>query len=397
VGPDQSVTPSIPSNAAAWLTAVVKRRAIDRLRRNERYRQREPELTRRAAEHATTNPEPDVERIEDDLLRLLFVACHPAISQQARVALTLRLLGGLTTREIARAFLVPEPTIAQRIVRAKNDLHRVGAAMEETDPAERLERLDSVLEVIYLIFNEGYAATSGTDWSRPALCDEALRLGRLLRGLMPRETEVLGLVALMELQSSRLVARRAPDGSAVLLDDQDRTLWDRGRIRRGLAAISVAQAIDEPMGPYLLQAQIAACHARAHCAADTDWRRITFWYDLLAQVAPSPIVQLNRAVSLGRSHGPAAALALLDTIHNEPKVASNHLYYAVRGDVLVQLGRCDEARAELIRAASLTANLAEQSMLNKRAAELGDGPPANQNSLLRVDVDPASGQATSPM
>jgi RNA polymerase sigma factor (sigma-70 family) len=384
----------IPSNPAAWLTAVVKRRAIDRLRRDGRYRQREPELTRRAMDNNTMNPNVDVDRIEDDLLRLVFIACHPAISQQARVALTLRLLGGLTTPEISRAFLVPEPTVAQRIVRAKNDLQRVGAALDEPDPAERAERLDAVLEVVYLIFNEGYAATSGDSWARPELCEEALRLGRLLRGLMPGENEVLGLVALMELQSSRLAARISADGSAVLLDDQDRSRWNRDRIRRGLAALAAAEALDEPMGPYLLQAQIAGCHARAQTAAETDWRRITFWFDLLAQVSPSPIVQLNRAVSVGRSHGPIAGLALLDTIRHDPKIGSNHLYHAVRGDLLGQLGRAGEARAAFLLAASLTANTAEQAVLQARAANQIDSEDLGPK-YFGGHVESASLQATT--
>ncbi len=359
----------VPTNPAAWMTAVVKRRAIDHIRRNERYRERVPELARVARDQSMFEQTLDVDRIDDDLLRLVFIACHPAISQQARVALTLRLLGGLTTAEIARAFLVPEPTIAQRIVRAKKDLARAGAALDEPDPAERVERLDAVFEVVYLIFNEGYAATAGVEWTRPTLCDEALRLGRLLRGLRPADSEVLGLLALMELQSSRLAARRAIDGSAILLDDQDRSRWDRHRIRRGLEAIAAAEAVNEPMGPYLLQAQIAACHARAYSPADTDWHRVTFWYDLLSEVTSSPIVQLNRSVSVGRSHGPAAGLALLDTIA-DPKVATNHLYHAVRGDLYEQLGQYSDARAAFERAAALTSNSAEQILLGRRAADL---------------------------
>lgn len=244
--------------------------------------------------------------------------------------------------------------------------------LEEPDPTERSERLDAVLEVIYLIFNEGYAATSGADWTRPALCDEALRLGRLLRGLMPNETEVLGLLALMEFQSSRLASRQASDGSAIVLDDQNRSRWDRDRIRRGIAAVAAAEAVEEPMGPYLLQAQIAACHAKAPTAAETNWSRITFWYDLLAQVVPSPIVQLNRAVSVGRSHGPTAGLATLDNIRDDPKVVSNHLFCAVRGDLLDQLGRTQEASAEFERAASLTTNQTEQHLLRTHAKRSGN-------------------------
>lgn len=360
----------VPVNPAAWMTAVVKRRAVDHIRRNERFRQRQPELARTAAESMELDPDHDVERIDDDLLRLVFIACHPAISQQSRVALTLRLLGGLTTTEIAHAFLVPEATVAQRIVRAKTDLRHANAALDEPGPEQRLERLDAVLEVIYLIFNEGYTATAGADWSRPVLCNEALRLGRLLRGLIPEDPEVLGLLALMEFQSSRLAARHASDGTAVLLDDQDRSRWDHDRIRRGLAAIAAAEATGEPMGPYLLQAQIAACHARARTPVQTDWSKVTFWYDLLAQVAPSPIVQLNRAVSVGRSHGPHAGLALLDTINADPKIGGLHLYHAVRGDLLARLGRHGEARAEFTHAASLTGNESEQALLRRRAADL---------------------------
>lgn len=360
----------VPHNPGAWLTSVVKRRAIDRIRRADRYREREPELTRRAAEHSTMNDDTDIDRISDDLLRLVFIACHPAISQQARVALTLRLLGGLTPEEIAHAFLVSESTVAQRIVRAKNELKRVDAELEEPDLAERVERVDAVLKVIYLIFNEGYTATSGADWTRPDLCEEALRLARLLRGLMPTETEVLGLVALLEFQSSRLGARRAPDGSAILLEDQNRLSWDRNRIGRGLTAIETAETFGEPMGPYLLQAQIAACHARAQSAADTDWHRITFWYDLLIQAIPSPVVQLNRAVAVGRSHGPHAGLALLDGIGDDPKIVSNHLYSAVRADLLAELGRNVEARTAFERAATLTNNMAEQALLRSRASGL---------------------------
>ncbi len=360
----------IPTNPAAWLTAVVKRRAVDRVRRADRFRQREPELIRRAAEQSTATDVVDVERIEDDLLRLVFIACHPAISQQARVALTLRLLGGLTTAEIARAFLVPEPTVAQRIVRAKNDLARLGADMEEPSPQQRVERLPAVLETVYLIFNEGYNATAGDAWIRPELCDEAVRLARLLRALLPQEPEVLGLLALVELQSSRLAARHDADGNPVLLDDQDRSRWDRERIRRGLAAIAAAEATGKPMGPYLLQAQVAACHARAETAAGTDWGRIAEWYGLLADVLPSPVVELNRAVAVSRSAGPAAGLAVLDAIAGDPKMANNHLYAAVRADVLIETGRYQDARAELMRAMALTSNQAEHDLLQARLAAL---------------------------
>ena len=356
----------IPANPAGWMTAVVKRRAVDRIRRAERLRERQPELTRMARDRAVGGGDVDVERIEDDLLRLVFIACHPAISQQSRVALTLRLVGGLTTGEIARAFLVPEATVAQRIVRAKNELARVGAGLDEPDPAERAQRLAAVLEVVYLIFNEGYAATAGADWTRPELCDEAVRLARLLRALMPGDSEVLGLLALLELQASRLAARQDTDGRAVLLDDQDRARWDHHRIRRGLDALAAAEATGEPMGPYLLQAQIAACHARARTAAETDWPQIAFWYGLLAEVVPSPIVQLNRAVAVDRAAGPAPALELLDTIAGDPKVANHHLYAAVRADVLAKLGQHDGAREALSRAIALTSNKAEQDLLEAR-------------------------------
>ena len=365
----------IPTNPAAWLTAVVKRRAVDRVRRADRYRQREPELIRRAAEQSTAPGDVDVERIEDDLLRLVFIACHPAISQQARVALTLRLLGGLTTAEIARAFLVPEPTVAQRIVRAKNDLARLGADMEEPSPQQRHERLPAVLETVYLIFNEGYNATAGDAWIRPELCDEAVRLARLLRGLLPEEPEVLGLLALVELQSSRLAARHDANRNPVLLDDQDRSRWDRERIRRGLAAIAAAEATGKPVGPYLLQAQIAACHARAETAAGTDWGRIAVWYGLLADVLPSPVVELNRAVAVSRSAGPAAGLAVLDAIAGDPKMANNHLYAAVRADVLIHAGRYQDARAELVRAIALTSNQTEHDLLRARLAALPETEP----------------------
>ncbi|HEY1244230.1 MAG TPA: DUF6596 domain-containing protein, partial [Hyphomicrobiaceae bacterium] len=306
--------------------------------------------------------------IGDDLLRLMFTACHPVLSTEAQVALTLRLLGGLTTEEIARAFLVPEPTIAQRIVRAKRTLAEKRVPFEVPRGAERTERLASVLGVLYLVFNEGYTATAGGDWIRPQLCEEALRLGRVLAGLAPEEPEVHGFVALMEIQASRLKARVGPDGAPILLLDQDRARWDQLLIRRGLAALARAEAVGGPPGPYLLQAAIAACHARARQAAETDWARIAALYEGLAQVAPSPIVELNRAVAVSMASGPAAGLALVDRLVNEPVFKAYHLLPSVRGDILEKLGRRDEARTEFERAASLTRNARERQLLLDRAA-----------------------------
>jgi predicted RNA polymerase sigma factor len=303
----------------------------------------------------------------------MFVSCHPLLATEARVALTLRLLGGLTTAEIARAFLVPEPTVAQRIVRAKRTLAEAGVPFEVPRGAELGARLASVLEAIYLIFNEGYSATAGDDWMRPHLCDEALRLGRILAGLAPGEPEVHGLVALMEIQASRLAARTGSDGAPILLLDQDRARWDQLLIRRGLAALEQAAAPGGGMGPYALQAAIAACHARAHRAGETDWRRITELYAALAEIAPSPVVELNRAVAVGMAFGPAAGLELVDRLSSEPTLGSYHLLPSVRGDLLAKLGRHDEARAELERAASLTRNARERELLRERAARLDSG------------------------
>ncbi|MGD9890324.1 MAG: RNA polymerase sigma factor, partial [Dehalococcoidia bacterium] len=303
-----------------------------------------------------------------DLLRLMFIACHPVLSTEARVALTLRLLGGLTTEEIARAFLIPEPTVAQRIVRAKRTLAEARVPFEVPSGAERAARLSSVLGVIYLIFNEGYAATTGDDWMRPALCEDALRLGRILAGLAPNEPEVHGLVALMEIQASRARARIGPNGEPVLLLDQDRGRWDRLLIRRGLAALERAEALDGIRGPYTLQAAIAACHARAHAPEETDWHRIAALYAALAQVSPTPVVELNRAVALSMAFGPATGLALVDTLTAEPSLQNYHLLPSVRGDLLAKLGRFDEAHAEFEQAASLTRNARERDLLLRRAA-----------------------------
>jgi predicted RNA polymerase sigma factor len=307
--------------------------------------------------------------IGDDLLRLMFIACHPILSTEARVALTLRLIGGLTTEEIARAFLVPVPTVAQRIVRAKRTLSEARVPFQVPRGADLSARLSSVLEVIYLVFNEGYAATSGEDWMRPALCEDALRLGRILAELAPEEPEVHGLVALMEIQASRSRARVGPDGEPVLLLDQDRGRWDHLLIRRGLAALERAETLGGALGPYALQAAIAACHARARTAGETDWTRIAALYGALAQLAPSPVVELNRGVALAMAFGPAAGLELIDTLTSEPSLRSYHLLPSVRGDLLVKLGRLDEARQEFERAASLTQNARERELLLQRLAE----------------------------
>ena len=351
--------------------ATAKHRAIDRLRRNERL-ERKTELLAREVE-VLQAAEPDLEAaldddIGDDLLRLVFTTCHPVLSPEARVALTLRLLGGLTTGEIARAFLVPEPTVAQRIVRAKRALAAARVPFEVPAAVDRADRLGSVLEVIYLVFNEGYAATAGDDWMRPALCEDALRLGRILAELTPAEPEVHGLVALMEIQASRSRARVGPSGEPVLLLDQDRSRWDQLLIRRGLAALERAGGLGGALGRYALQAAIAACHARARAADETDWARIAALYDVLAQVAPSPVVELNRAVAISMAFGPAAGLELVDELTGEPAFAGYHLLPSVRGDLLEKLGRLDEAHAELERAASLTRNERQRALLLERAA-----------------------------
>jgi len=379
----------VPDNPAAWLTATAKHRAIDVIRRKALHERRHDEITYEI-ENQLQDAAPDMEAmitsalddpIGDDILRLMFIACHPVLSRDARVALTLRLIGGLTTGEIARAFLQPEPTIAQRVVRAKRTLAESRAPFEVPAPAELAARLASVLEVIYLVFNEGYAATAGSDWTRPVLCEEALRLGRILAGLAPQEPEVHGLVALMEIQASRLRARTGPQGEPILLLDQDRARWDHLLIQRGLAALARAEALaTEPgsargLGPYALQAAIAACHARARAAAETDWQRIAALYDALAQVAPSPIVELNRAVALGMAFGPASGLEVADALAGLPQLKDYHLLPSVRGDLLAKLGRNDEARAEFERAAAMTRNVRERSLLLQRAAACSTSNP----------------------
>jgi len=363
----------IPDNPGAWLMATAKHRAIDVLRRTKLVERKHEELGRELElQRELAAPDLDAaidDAIGDDLLRLVFVACHPVLSTEARVALTLRLLGGLTTDEIARAFLVPEATIAQRIVRAKRTLAEKGVPFEVPRGADLASRLSSVLEVVYLIFNEGYSATAGDDWVRPALCDDALRLGRVISGLMPGEPEVHGLVALMEIQASRLHARVGPGGEPVLLLDQDRGRWDRLLIRRGLAALERAEALDGAHGPYALQAAIAACHARASTAEETDWPRIAALYDALARVAPSPVVELNRAVAHAMAYGAGRGLDLVDALVAEPSLQRYHLLPSVRGDFLAKLGRFAEARDEFERAASLTRNARERDLLLGRAAE----------------------------
>jgi RNA polymerase sigma-70 factor, ECF subfamily len=363
----------VPANPGAWLMATAKNRAIDRLRRARLVERKHEEIGHEppashdalAALEAALDGDPG-----DDLLRLVFISCHPALAPEARVALTLRLLGGLTTPEIARAFLVPEPTIQQRIVRAKRTLSVERVPFEVPRGAELAERLASVLEVIYLIFNEGYSATSGDDWMRPALCEDALRLGRILAGLVPDEPEVHGLAALMEIQASRTRARIGPSGEPVLLLDQNRARWDRVLIGRGLAALARAQALGGAGGKYALQAAIAACHARATTAEQTDWPRIAALYAALVELIPSPIVELNRAVAIAMAFGPAAGLVLVDELTADAALDGYHLLPSVRGDLLAKLGRFDEARQELERAASLTQNARERDLLLQRAAEL---------------------------
>lgn len=365
----------VPDNPGAWLTTTARNRAIDRLRhlklRDEKHLQVAYELEQlqddadRRDEHLLDDP------VGDDLLRLMFISCHPVLPPESRVALTLRLLGGLETGEIARAFLAPEATVAQRIVRAKRTLAEANVPFEIPRREELPERLSAVLGVVYLVFNEGYAASTGDDWIRPALCEEALRLGRVLAGLMPDESEVHGLVALMEIQASRLHARIGADGEPILLLDQDRSRWDRLLIGRGLAALERAQRLGGALGPYALQAAIAACHARAVTAADTDWVRIVALYDALAQLAPSPVVELNRAVAVSMAFGPQVALERVDALRGEPKLAGYHLLPSVRGDLLFKLGREPEARVEFERAAALAGNGRERALLLARAAECG--------------------------
>jgi RNA polymerase sigma factor (sigma-70 family) len=373
----------VPDNPGAWLMAAAKNRAIDHFRRTKLLERKHEELGRELkSQQDVAMANFDIanldNEIEDDLLRLVFVSCHPVLSTEGRVSLTLRLLGGLTTQEIARAFLVPEPTVAQRIVRAKRTLTEARVPFEVPRGPDLAARLSSVLEVIYLIFNEGYSATAGEDWMRPALCEDALRLGRILAGLVPNAPEVHGLVALMEIQASRAHARVGPKGEPILLLDQDRTRWDHVLIRRGLMALQRAEELGGGLGPYALQAAIAACHARAHTAAETDWKRIAALYDALAQLMPSPIVELNRAVAVAMAFGPAAGLEIVDAIASEPSLKAYHLLPSVRGDFLFKLGRLAEALAEFQRAASLTHNTREREFLLGRAQSCAaePSPPA---------------------
>jgi RNA polymerase sigma factor (sigma-70 family) len=371
----------VPDNPGAWLMAAAKRRAIDLLRRNQRLARKHEEIARQLGDGGEAGA-PDLDAaldddIGDDLLRLMFTACHPVLPRDARVALTLRLLGGLSTDEIARGFLVPEPTVAQRIVRAKRTLAEKQVPVEAPRGAELAARLPSVLEVIYLVFNEGYTATAGDDWVRPALCEDALRLGRILAELLPQEPEVQGLVALMEIQASRLRARVGPSGEPVLLADQNRALWDHLLIRRGLAALARAASIGGARGPYALQAAIAACHARARTADETDWAGMVALYEELARLTPSPVVELNRAVAVAMAFGPQAGLDLVDALASEPSLRGYHLLPTVRGDLLAKLGRFDEARTEFERAAALTRNARERELLlgRARACAGGGSPP----------------------
>ncbi|MFD4262379.1 RNA polymerase sigma factor [Streptomyces sp. NPDC058534] len=364
----------VPDNPGAWLMATARRRAVDLIRRRETYARKLAEIGRELPAETAPPEEPAApDDIDDDLLRLVFTACHPVLSAEARIALTLRLLGGLTTPEIARAFLVPEPTVAQRIVRAKRTLATKNVAFEVPYGPDRAARLGSVLEVIYLIFNEGYAATAGDDWLRPALCEDALRLARVLAALMPKEPEVHGLTALLEFQASRTAARTGPDGEPVLLRDQNRRRWSRLLIARGITALDHAHATagSGAPGPYVLQAAIAACHATAYRYEQTDWPRIAALYGLLATRAPSPVVELNRAVAVSMAEGPAPALALVDALAAEPALRDYHLLPSVRGDLLLRLDRPAEARTEFERAASLARNERERELLTRRAQECG--------------------------
>jgi RNA polymerase sigma factor (sigma-70 family) len=366
----------VPDNPAAWLMTAAKNRAMDYFRRTQLLERKHEELGRELHVRELAVPDFDTaldDDIGDDLLRLIFTACHPVLSTEARAALTLRLLGGLTTQEIARAYLVAEPTIAQRIVRAKRTLTEARVPFELPRDPDRAKRLSSVLEVIYLVFNEGYSATAGQDWMRPALCEEALRLGRILAELAPTEPEVHGLVALMEIQASRSKARVGQLGEPVLLLDQNRGLWDQLLIRRGLEALRRAEELAGAGGPYAVQAAIAACHARAHTPEDTDWPRIVTLYDALAQLTPSPIVELNRAVAVGMAFGPEAGLEIVDALLSDPSLKAYHLLPSVRGDFLKKLGRLSEARAEFERAARLTRNVRERNLLLERATECASG------------------------
>jgi RNA polymerase sigma factor (sigma-70 family) len=363
-------TIGIPENPGAWLMAAAKNRAIDQLRRQKMQGKKHEAIEDVATGLPAVAPDLDAaldDEVGDDLLRLMLIACHPVLSKEARLALTLRLIGGLTTDEIARAFLVPESTIAQRIVRAKRTLTEAHVPFEVPRGAELSSRLSSVLESIYLVFNEGYAATKGDDWTRPALCEEALRLGRILVGLAPEQAEVHGLVGLMEMQSSRLRARVGPSGEPILLLDQDRSRWDQLLVHRGLTALARAEELGEPLGPYTIQAAIAGCHARARAAQETDWNRIVALYDALVELTRSPVVELNRAVAVAMAFGPAEGLELVDELLNEPALEAYHLLPSVRGDLLAKLGRTDEAAREFERAALLTQNGRERELLLSRA------------------------------
>jgi len=365
----------VPDNPGAWLMATAKHRAVDFFRRNQLLNRKHEELGRDVETRQMAMPDFNAnldDKIGDDLLGLMFISCHPVLSTEARAALTLRLLGGLTTDEIARAFLAPEPTIAQRIVRAKRTLSDSHVPFEVPRGAELVARLSSVLEVIYLTFNEGYSATAGGDWMRPALCEEAIRLGRVLAELAPREPEVHGLVALMEIQASRAKARVSPTGEPILLFDQDRAKWDQLLIHRGLAALDRAEKLGAGRGPYTIQAAIAACHARAHAPEETDWGRIVSLYDVLAELSPSPVVQLNRAVAVAMASGPAAGFELTERLTAESSLKNYHLLPSVRGDLLTKLGRLAEARAEFERAATLTQNMRERELLLARAEKLSN-------------------------
>jgi RNA polymerase sigma factor (sigma-70 family) len=366
----------VPDNPGAWLMTIAKRRGVDQFRRRDRQDQIYAALA-----HAQGNVSEEdflaaVDHVDDDVLRLMFLCCHPVLTPEAQCTLTLRLVAGLSTREIARAYLTTEATVAQRIVRAKRTLTDAGAALEEPNQAERAERLTTVLSVIYLLYNEGYSATAGSDWMRPALCDEALRLGRILAALAPRVSEVHGLSALIELQSSRLAGRVAADGSPILLLDQDRSRWDPVHIMRGLGALERAESLTTELGPYALQAAIAACHARAETAEATDWVRIADLYQRLARITGSPVVEVNRAVALGMAYGPEAGLALLDQLAGLPALTGYHLLPSVRGDLLDKLGRRDEARAEFARAATMTKNERERTLLLNRASSRSGGQTA---------------------
>jgi RNA polymerase sigma factor (sigma-70 family) len=376
---EQWPSAGVPDNPGAWLMATAKHRAIDLIRRQATLDQKY-ELVGRQLEREQQLSVSDLDAeldnsVPDDLLALVFVTCHPVLSMEARVALTLRLIGALTTEEIARAFLVPTKTVAQRIVRAKRTLSEARVPFDVPRGAELTARLESVLEAIYLVFNEGYAATVGDDWMRPALCEDALRLGRILAELLPQEAEVHGLVALMEIQASRSRARVGPSGEPILLLDQDRSRWDQLLIHRGLAALERAERLGGPLGPYTLQAAIAACHARARTPEETDWVRIAALYDALAQMAPSPVVELNRAVAVGMAFGPAAGLELVDALMAEPALQAYHFLPAARGDLLLKLGRLDEAHVEFQRAASLTQNARERTLLLQRAEACSHSVP----------------------